>query len=107
MPWNLYPIFGPVPVNGQKSGQIWIFFQKVAQCSETYEKHFSDFYFLTNGRFCTENTQKVDQNKSLKMAKKNVVTRNAQCYETYEKNNFLIFAIFIFLRNGRFCAENS
>ena len=35
------------------------------------------------------------------MAKKNVVTRNAQCYETYEKNIFFIFAIFIFLRNGR------
>jgi len=37
-----------------KSGQIGFLVQKDEQCSESYKKQLSNFYFLRNGRFCTK-----------------------------------------------------
>ena len=74
-----------------KSDQIGFLFQKVAQCSETYEKNnfpiFSfwdmiDFIF----KICLERWQKKSKNNNKKM----FVPKDVQ------KINFQIFAIFIF-----------
>ena len=73
-----FNVLGPVHVKDQqiphptslKSSQIVFLVQKDEQCSETYEKQFSDFYFLRNRRFCAQNAYQINKNKSPKMAKK-------------------------------------
>ena len=45
-----------------KSGHIGI---KDAQCAQTYDKQFPDYYFLRYGRFCTQDSYKSDQNVTI------------------------------------------
>jgi len=76
---------------------------KDAQCSETYEKQFSYFLFLDKWSILYTKyvLKKMNQNKSPKMAKKNIVRKNAQCSKTYGIFSS-DFSDFYFLLNGRF-----
>ena len=59
------PTTTPPPSPYLKSSQIGFLFQKNAQCSESNENQFSDSSFLRYVRFCTNYSQKIDQNVTI------------------------------------------